>query len=106
MIHVIATIRVASGRRAEFLTAFRELVPQVEAERGCIEYGPGIDIDSGLAAQPAVRNDVVTVVEKWQDLESLRRHLAAPHVSQFLEKSKELLAGLEIQVLAPTSRFL
>lgn len=101
MIHVIATIRTAPGKRAELLAAFRELVPQVRAETGCIEYGPAIDVDSGLTAQPAVRNDILTVVEKWQDLESLKRHLAAPHVSQFLKSCQDLLAGLEIEVLAP-----
>jgi quinol monooxygenase YgiN len=101
MIHVIAAIRTAPGRRAEFLAAFRELVPQVKAEASCIAYEPTIDVASGLGPQPAIRDDVVTVVEKWQDLDSLKRHLAAPHVSQFLEQSKDLLAGLEIQVLAP-----
>ena len=101
MIHVIATISVAPGRRDDFLTAFRELVPQVRAEMGSIEYGLAVDLTSGLAAQPPVRNDVVTVVEKWQDLAALQRHLTAPHLLQFLEREKKLLAGLEIQVLAP-----
>ncbi len=101
MIHVIATIRSAAGRREDFLAGFRELVPQVKAETGCIEYGPTVDVASGLPPQPAVRNDVVTVVEKWQDLDALKRHLASPHVSKFLESSKDLLAGLQIQVLEP-----
>jgi quinol monooxygenase YgiN len=101
MIHVIATIRTAPGRRADFLAAFRDLVPHVKAEPGCLEYTPAIDVASGLGPQPPVRDDVVTVVEKWQDLEALKRHLAAPHVSQFLARSKDLLAGLEIQVLSP-----
>jgi quinol monooxygenase YgiN len=101
MIQVIATITTTQGRRAEFLTAFRDLVPQVRAEQGCLEYGPTVDVASGLAAQPAIRADVVTVVEKWQDLEALKRHLNAPHMQQFREKAKALLAGLEIQVLAP-----
>jgi quinol monooxygenase YgiN len=101
MIHVIATIRIAPGCRAEFLAAFRELVPQVKAEPGCLEYSPTVDVASGLGPQPPVRGDVVTVLEKWQDLESLKRHLVAPHVSQFLAHSKDLLVGLEIQVLSP-----
>jgi quinol monooxygenase YgiN len=101
MIHVIATIRTAPGRRDDFLAAFRDLVPQVKAEEGCIEYVPTIDVESGLAPQRALRSDVVTVVEKWQDLNALRSHLAAPHVQRFLETAKDLLGGLEIQVLAP-----
>ena len=102
MIHVIATIRTAPDKRDELLTSFRALVPQVRNEAGCIEYGLAIDVPSGLDAQPAIRPDVVTVVEKWQDLAALRSHLAAPHVAQFLASAKNLLAGLEIQVLTPT----
>jgi len=101
MIYVIATIRTTPGRRDDFLAAFRDLVPQVRAEPGCIAYEPSVDIQSGVAAQAPLRNDAVVVVEKWQDLESLKRHLATPHVSQFLVKAKDLLAGLDIQVLAP-----
>jgi quinol monooxygenase YgiN len=101
MIHVIATIHTAPGRRDDFLAVFRDLVPIVRSEAGCIEYGPTVDVASGLAAQGTERADVVTVVEKWQDLDALRRHLSSPHVSKFLESATGLLAGLEIQVLAP-----
>ncbi len=102
MIHVIATISTAHGQRDKFLTAFRNLVPQVRAEAGCIEYSLAVDLASGLAPQPPVRDDTVTVVEKWQDLAALQRHLTAPHVTQFLEREKTLLAGLELRVLTPT----
>ena len=55
MIHVIATIQIAAGRRADFLREFQQLVPFVRAEEGCIEYGPAIDLDAGIAGQPAAR---------------------------------------------------
>ena len=44
MIHVLATIEIAPGRREDFLSAFDEVVPDVRAEAGCIEYGPAVDI--------------------------------------------------------------
>ena len=34
MIHVIATIQIAAGRRADFLAAFQRTGPQVRAEAG------------------------------------------------------------------------
>jgi quinol monooxygenase YgiN len=34
MIHVIATIEIAAGRRDDFLAAFNEIVPEVRAEKG------------------------------------------------------------------------
>ncbi len=101
MIHVIATIRTIAGRRDDFLSTFRRLVPQVRAESGCLDYGPALDVENAIDGQPAARPDVVTVVEKWLDLPSLRAHLAASHMLQFRESSKELVAAVEIRVLEP-----
>jgi quinol monooxygenase YgiN len=101
MIHVIASIRTAPGRRDDVLRAFRLLVPQVLAEAGCIEYRTAVDLENAVDGQPAARPDMVTVIEKWQDPAALRAHLAAPHMVQFREKVKELVAGVEIRVLSP-----
>jgi quinol monooxygenase YgiN len=101
MIHVIGTIRVVPGRRGEFLAAFRQLVPLVRAETGCIEYGPAVDVSTSIDRQLAVREDVVTVLEKWASLPALADHLAAPHMSQFRANVKDLVEGLELQVLEP-----
>jgi quinol monooxygenase YgiN len=101
MIHVIATVRTAAGRRGDFLAVFRELLPLVRAEIGCLEYGPAIDLDAGVNGQPAVRDDVVTVVEKWESIAALQNHLTAPHMLRYREMVKDLVAGLEIRVLEP-----
>jgi len=101
MIHVIATIWTKAGRRADFLSEFRALVPQVRAEAGCIEYGPATDVDSGIAGLPAPRGDVVTVVEKWHDVAALKAHLAAPHMLSYRERVKDMVAEVEIRVLNP-----
>jgi quinol monooxygenase YgiN len=101
MIHVIATIRTVSGRRGDFLAAFRELAPLVRAEAGCIEYGPVIDVETPIERQLPVRDDVVTVLEKWASVKALEDHLAAPHMMQFREKAKDLLAELELRVMEP-----
>lgn len=103
MIHVIASIRTVAGRRDDFLAAFRELVPLVRAERGCLEYGPAVDMDAGINGQPAVREDVVTVIEKWETPAALKDHLAAPHMNRYREQVKEIVAGVEIRVLEPVS---
>src|SRR5688572_7113486 len=100
MIHVIATIHTALGRRDDFLAAFGELVPDVRAEAGCLEYGPAVDLDMKVSSQPA-RADVVTVLEKWASVEVLEAHLAAPHMLRYRERVKDIVAGLEIRVLEP-----
>jgi quinol monooxygenase YgiN len=101
MIHVIATIQTAPGRRDDVLKIFRALVPQVRAEAGCIEYGTAVDMENAIDGQPAARPDVVTVVEKWQDPAALRKHLAAPHMSQFRDTVKDLVQWVHIEVLDP-----
>ena len=101
MIHVIATIEIVPGKRAEYLQAFHELVPHVLAEDGCIEYGPTIDIETPIEIQDPLRENIVTVVEKWETIESLVAHLQAKHMQENREKVKDMLAGIKIQILQP-----
>ena len=99
MIYVLATIEIAAGRRDEFIEAFRANVPHVLAEAGCIEYEPTVDLATEIPAQPDVRTDVVTVVEKWESLATLKAHLVAPHMVSYRERVKHLVKGISIQVL-------
>jgi quinol monooxygenase YgiN len=101
MIHVIATIELNPGTRDAFLGVFRRLVPLVHAEAGCIEYGPAVDVASGSPAQPPVRADVVTVVEKWADVAALQAHSKAPHMAQYRIDVKDYVKGVTLQVLEP-----
>ena len=101
MIHVIATIELVEGERDAFLKEFRAVVPKVRAEAGCLEYGPTVDTVSGIAAQAAPRPNVVTVVEKWNDLASLQAHLVAPHMQEYRPRVKHLVRSTTLQVLEP-----
>ena len=101
MIIVLAEIEIASGKRESFLEEFQKLVPQVQAEDGCLEYGPAIDLETGIAAQQPVRNDVVVVVEKWESLSALKDHLATPHMNSYRESVKDLVKNLKLQILSP-----
>lgn len=101
MIYVIATIELAEGKRAEFLEHFHALVPSVEAEEGCLEYGPTIDVETSIASQNDLRENLVTVVEKWEDLEALETHLVAPHMLEYRTKVKDLIQNVSLQVLEP-----
>lgn len=101
MIHVIATITAKPGKRADLIAAYEKLVPEVLAEQGCLAYGPAVDVDSGLSAQPPVRQDVVVIVEQWQTLDSLRAHLQAPHMLAFRDEKGPIIASIELAVLQP-----
>ncbi|MEQ8787589.1 MAG: putative quinol monooxygenase [Pirellulaceae bacterium] len=103
MIHVIAAISIAPGRRDDFLAEFHKLVPLVHQEQGCIEYGPTIDVPTDIPAQPAPRADMVTVVEKWESLEALKAHLVAPHMNEYRGRVKDLVQDAVIHVLEPAT---
>ncbi len=101
MIHVIATIRVAQGRLQDFLQEFHRLVPHVRAEKGCIEYGPARDVETGIAGLPGAREDVVTVVEKWESVAALDTHLKAPHMMTYRDAVGDMVVDVDIRVSTP-----
>jgi quinol monooxygenase YgiN len=102
MIHVIATIHTTPGKRAEFLTQFHWVVPFVQAEDGCIEYGPAVDVQSPLTAvQPPLRPDVVIVVEKWASMDALIAHTKAPHMVEYRQRVTGLVTSVSLQILEP-----
>lgn len=101
MIIVIATIELEAGSRDAFLSEFHKVVPQVHGEAGCIEYGPTVDVPTGLPPQPPIRDNVVTVVEKWESVAALKAHVTAPHMLTYRDKVKDLVQGTSIQVLEP-----
>jgi quinol monooxygenase YgiN len=101
MIFVIATVEVAEGKRSAFLEEFHKVVPHVHTEAGCIEYGPTIDITSGIEVQEPLRDNVVTIMEKWENHDSLMAHLTAPHMKTYRANVKNLVVGMKINVLQP-----
>ena len=98
MISVIASVRIKADRLPQFIEIFKANGPRVREEKGCIEYFPAIDIDSGLPVQKLDRN-VVTIIEKWESVEALRAHLKTPHMLAYREKVKDMVDDLYIKVL-------
>ena len=101
MIHVIATIELAPGTREAYLVVFRKLISDVRAEKGCLEYGPAIDSRTDLSNQAKVGPDKVVVVEKWEDLASLKAHSASPHMQAYRASVKDYVLGVHLLVLDP-----
>ncbi len=101
MLHVIATVTVKPGLRAEFLKHFAWVTPQVRAEDGCIEYAAAVDLDTGIGVQMPLRPDVVVIVEKWESVDHLKAHFAAPHMAEYRLKVREVVANVTLQMLEP-----
>lgn len=101
MIHVIAVIELKPDSRQKFLAEFAQIVPEVKAEAGCIEYGATIDKATGIERQAPLRDNVVTIVEKWEDVASLEAHLNAPHMGVYREKVKDFVVSGKLHILEP-----
>jgi quinol monooxygenase YgiN len=101
MIHVIAVITARPGMRGKILEHFNANVPAVRAEKGCIEYGAAVDAEPGPSFQAKFGPDTFVVVEKWESLEALKAHAAAPHMAVYAAKTKEMIASRLVHVLAP-----
>ncbi len=101
-VHVVAIITAKTGMRDQVLEAFRANVPAVHAEAGCIEYGANIDAEGVGGLQTKFGDDTFVVVEKWQSLDALKAHAAAPHMAAYAAKTKDMLASRVIHVLSPS----
>jgi quinol monooxygenase YgiN len=101
MIHVLAIVTAKPGMRESILKLFRANVPAVHAENGCIEYGPAVDTEGVGGFQTKLGPDTFVVVEKWESIEALKAHAAAPHMAAYAAKTKDMIAGRVIHVLSP-----
>jgi quinol monooxygenase YgiN len=100
MIAVIATISMKEGKRDAYLTEVKKIIPAVRKEDGNIEYAPYVDLPSGFPVQPPIRPNTVILIEKWESLDALKKHMTAPHMGPYRQATKEIVESMTVQVLA------
>ncbi len=98
MIHVIASIRVKEGSLEEYVALFKENVPNVLEEDGCVQYVPCVDADTGWKAQD-LDGQRMMVIEKWETMDALQAHSRAPHMAAFRKKAGHLVESVSLQVV-------
>lgn len=98
MIHVIASIRVKEGSLDEYVALFKQNVPNVLAEDGCVQYAPCVDAETGWKTQ-ALDSRRMTVVERWESMAALQAHARAPHMEAFRKQAVHLVEGMTLQVV-------
>ena len=101
MIHVLALITAKPGMRDTILGHFRANVPAVQAEQGCIEYGAAIDAANAPSLQTPWGPDTFVVIEKWESMDALKAHAAAPHMAAYGAKTREFIASRIIHIMEP-----
>ena len=100
-IHVIAIITAKPGMRDALLSVVTANLPAVRAEKGCIEYGPATDVENAGAFQTLLGTDTFVMVEKWESLEALKAHFAAPHMIAYAAQTRNMVADRTIHILSP-----
>lgn len=100
MIHVVAVIRTLPGQRDSVLEAFKDNVPAVLAERGCIEYRPVTDAENAGPIQTEIGADAFMVIEKWETMGNLAAHAESAHMAAYAAKVKSLIAERSVHVLS------
>ncbi len=58
-------------------------------------------MDSGLPVQGEIRQNTVTLVEAWVNLDALHAHLKTPHMAAYREAAKDYVQDVRLQVLQP-----
>ena len=101
MIYVIATVELNPGGREKYLAEMKRVMPMVHKENGCLEYGPNVDVPMGIPIQMPPRENVVTLVEKWESPEALQAHFNQPHFLEYRERVKDVMKSVSIQILTP-----
>ncbi|GIR52995.1 MAG: hypothetical protein CM15mP62_04660 [Rhodospirillaceae bacterium] len=98
LVHVLAVItaKPGKGRRCWriLIIMFRLFM-----RRRCIEYGAVIDSPEASSFSAPFGPDTFVVVEKWESLDHLKAHAAAPHMKAYAEKNKDLLADRKVHVM-------
>jgi len=98
MINVIASIKIKESHMSEFIEIFKANMANVLLETGCIEYVPTLDFATGFSVQE-FNSNVITIIEKWETLESLQAHLIAPHMLEYKEKVRDIVESVSLKVL-------
>jgi len=90
MIYVNVSVRVKPGKRQEFIDLFNSFAVTIRKEKGCIQFIPAVDLETGMPPQSLDKN-MVTILERWEGLEALKAHLAMPYMADFFAKQQPLV---------------
>jgi quinol monooxygenase YgiN len=82
-ITVIARLKAKEGKEENLRETLLGLIQPSRADEGCISYNLHVDPEN-----PAL----FMFHEIWTSKEALDKHLATPHLQEFIKKSEALLA--------------
>ena len=66
-------------------------------------FGVMFFADPALSFQAKYGPDTFLAIEKWESMDALKAHAAAPHMAAYGASTKELIASRVIHILSPAS---
>ena len=98
MINVIVSMKMKEGKAEEFIKSFKQLAVKVKQERGCIDYFPAKDVDAGMPMYTVDPNSV-TIIERWENLDALKEHLASPDMQSRQANDMEMTESVTMKMV-------
>ena len=98
MIHVIASITVRESELDSFLEIFKQNIPRVLEEEGCVEYSVTVDFEADISIQDTEVSRV-TVIEKWESFPHLESHFTAPHMLDYKARVEGMVENVSLKIL-------
>lgn len=80
--YIFARFQAREGAEKDLVKAFREMLPPVRAEAGCL----GIDVFEATRV-----TGVFYIHSSWTDEDAFDRHAEMPHTVRFLKHAQPLL---------------
>jgi len=101
MVQLTVTVTTRPGCVPDYISAFRDLVPKVLLEEGCLEYGIYVDSKDPRFDNP-IRPDTVVLCEKWASIEALQHHTRnSPALNEFRRQVKDIKITSSYTLLVP-----
>ena len=98
MVHVIASITVRESELDSFLEIFKQNIPRVLEEEGCVEYSATVDFQTNISIQDTEVSRV-TVIEKWRSFPHLESHFTAPHMLDYKARVEGMGENVSLKIL-------
>ena len=97
MIMVTAKIAAKSGERDNIIAKSKDLIESSRLDPGCISYNSYASTEN---------DDLLLMLEQWENLEVLQSHMQTEHFKAFGEATKDILAGeMDISVYSAEIKY-
>lgn len=97
MIYNVVTMIIKKEKMDNFLAECRKVRPIVLAENGCLMYDYTREIETESDRQESLNPYRITLIEKWESMQTLDIHSAAPHMLEFVSKVSTMRESVVIR---------